>query len=177
MLGGLVWGVQCSALWDRPCRALPKVCGGQECRASKCAVSTHTCSCRVMGLMLVYVPCVRAASRHSCMCGSVVARSVGLLSAVSTHTCACRVMGLMLVYVPCVRGGESTLLYVCWVRLVYALCVRGGESSLWLGIMCGLGDRAGTHPRGVASAVFPNLYSTIVWWNLVSSTPQVVKSV
>ena len=114
--------MQCAALWDRPCRALPKVCGGQECRASKCAVSTHTCAYRVMGLMLVYVPCG--------------------------------------------RGGESTLLYVCWVRLVYALCVRGGESSLWLGFMCGLGDRAGTHPRGVASAVFPNLYSVMGWWKL-----------
>ena len=98
VLLGMVWGVQCSALWDRPCRALPNACVAESVR----------------GLPLCAVPLA-----------SVQGSKVG-------------------VHVPCVRDIQATL---SLKQCVYVL-----------------GDRAGTHPRGVASAVFPNLYST--WWKM-----------
>ena len=90
-----VWEVQCFALWDRPCRALPK---GQWWP-------------RVSGF------------------GSLVACT-------SPSRVCVGVIVLVLVRSMC-AGRRVDTLVVC---------------------MCGLGDRAGTHSRGVASAVFPNLF-------------------
>ena len=50
------------------------------------------------------------------------------------------------------------------VVLVCPMCAGRRVDTL---VVCYvLGDRASTHPRGVASAVFPNLYSTY-WWKRI----------
>ena len=54
-----VWGVQCSALWDRPCRALPKVCHGQECWGASAPLSVYRVKARMSHVC-------GTANRHSC---------------------------------------------------------------------------------------------------------------